>query len=103
MVSTQSIKDTKAYKVLRSRDNAYRSHSEHKTKSDDERAALYDQFKSTIKCKGFDPKSPITIQILRKNGKRDQIKDGHHRFAIALELGIEKIPVRFLYDETVEA
>lgn len=103
MVSTQSIKDAKAYKMLRSRDNAYRSHSEHRAKTDDERAAIYDQLKSMIEREGFDPNSPITIQILRKDGMRDQIKDGHHRFAIALELGIDQIPVRFLFDDATTA
>jgi hypothetical protein len=97
MVSPQSIKDVRAYKKLRNRDNAYRSHSEHKAKTDADRATLYDALKAKIRDEGFDPEQPITIELLRKDHVRDQIKDGHHRFAIALELGLHLIPVRFLF------
>ena len=97
MVSTTGIFEQKCHLKLRSRENAYRSHREQKHLSDDERGRHWDELKAGIAANGFDPAKPITIQLLRKNGK-DKIKDGHHRFAIALELGIAEIPVRFLFD-----
>lgn len=98
LVSPSSIKDAKAYLMIRTRENAYGSHPEHRSKSQAERSALYDALKEKIRTEGFDTAHPITIQILRKDGKRDKIKDGHHRFAIALELGLPFVPVRFLFD-----
>jgi len=65
-----------------------------------ERTKRYEDLREKIKGEGFDFEQPITIQLLRKAGTKDQIKDGHHRFAIALELNISQIPVRFLFAST---
>lgn len=97
MVSTTGIFEQQCHLMLRSRENAYGSHPERKHKSGEERGRLWDSLKGKIARTGFDRNKPITIQLLRKNGK-DKIKDGHHRFAIARELGIAEIPVRFLFD-----
>ena len=64
----------------------------------EERKQVYDQLKEQIRTQGFNDKYPITIMLLRKEGKKDEILDGHHRLNIAIELGITTIPVRFVYE-----
>ncbi len=82
--------------LKRTRENAYRSHKEHKHLGDEERAALYDDFKATIDREGFRNDCPITVKMRRKDGK-DKILQGHHRLAIAIELGLSTVPVRFVF------
>jgi len=53
--------------------------------------------KKDILRDGFDPKHPI---IIRFEGKR--IVDGNHRAAVALELKLDYVPVRFEYISTIE-
>lgn len=81
----------------RTRDNAYRSHREHKKLTDDERAALYDELKAKIDREGFRPDLPITVMLRRKDDAEDKILQGHHRLSIAIELGLPAVPVRFVY------
>jgi hypothetical protein len=87
--------------LQRNRDNAYRSHPEHKQLSADERAALYDRLKAKIEREGFRPDMPITIMLLRDDKADDRAKDkilqGHHRLSIAIELGLPAVPVRFVH------
>lgn len=97
MVSVESILQNHCHLKLRTRKNAYRSHRQLKDKSPEERAKRWDTLKDTIKTDGFDANQPITIQLLRKDGK-DKIKDGHHRLGIAIALELAVIPVRFLFD-----
>lgn len=49
-----------------------------------------------IRREGFNDKFPITIMLLRKDGKRDKILQGHHRLNMAIELGLETVPVKFV-------
>ena len=50
--------------------------------------------------KGFDPRQPLVVQV-GKNGVA-KIGEGNHRLAVAKELGIEKVPVYFLFYNNVE-
>ena len=99
MVSTASILEQGCPVMQRTRENAYKSHRQHRRKSQDERGRLWDELKESISSAGFDPDQPITIQLLRKNAQEDKIQDGNHRFAMAIELEIAQIPVRFLFDD----
>lgn len=84
-------------RLKRNRTNAYRSHPEHKHKRPDERALSYEELKERIRRQGFRRDCPITILLNRKDGKGDQLLHGHHRLAIAIELGLPTVPVRFAY------
>jgi len=82
--------------IQRTRENAYRSHQEHKHLSNEERAALYDELKAKIKREGFRPDLPITVMLLRKDDVKDKILQGHRRLAVAIELALATVPVRFV-------
>lgn len=78
---------------------AFRSHPTLRNRSDSERAEAWDDLKSSIDSQGFLLEFPIEIHLNRKTGKDQIAKDGgHHRLAIAIELGLEEVPVRFLYE-----
>lgn len=86
----------------RNRENAYRSHAILKHKTDAEPGEAYDKLKTSIATKGFCSEQPILIHLNRKNGKDKILKDGgHHRLAAAIDLGLEEVPVRFVYDVPV--
>src|SRR5688572_14109422 len=83
--------------IQRTRGNAYRSHPECRHMSDEQRGFLYDELKQTIEREGFRSEFPITIMLLRKDGVKDKILQGHHRLSIAIELRLPQVPVRFVY------
>ena len=97
-VSPTQLRDLGVEIFERTRDNAYGGSPDYQHMTQEERRQIYDQLKEQIRTKGFNDKYPITIMLLRKEGKRDGILDGHHRLNIAIELGITTIPVRFVYE-----
>jgi hypothetical protein len=54
--------------------------------------------KADIFSSGFDSKRPIIVR-LRTNTDPARIADGNHRLAIALELKLDHVPVRFEYQK----
>ena len=96
MLCPRHLRDLGVELMQRTRDNAYRSHREHKHLTDEKRAALYDELKTKIDREGFRPDLPIRVKLLRKDNVKDKILQGHHRLAIAIELGLPAVPVRFV-------
>ena len=97
MISPMLLRELGLELLQRTRDNAYGSHREYKKRAQDERAAAYDELKSKIATEGFRRDQPITVMLKRKGDKKDKILQGHHRLSIAIELGLETVPVRFVY------
>jgi len=52
----------------------------------------------SIEKDGFNEEFPIVV-MLRREGGEDQVEQGHHRLDIAIKLGLETVPVRFIIDE----
>ncbi len=79
----------------RHRDNAYDGKEEtcHLTRR--EKEARYDTLKESIRRDGFNEEFPIIVMLRRENGA-DMIYEGHHRLNIAIELGLDVVPVRFI-------
>ena len=111
VIDPLALRRLKVEKVQRNRENAFLSHPEfrkrpgetdedraHRTAA--ERTERYDSLKQSIKTNGFDSQYPVELHLNRKDG-RDQISKGggHHRLAIAIELGLGAVPVRFVYAE----
>jgi hypothetical protein len=83
--------------LQRTRDNAYGSHREYKHLNQEQRARVYDELKANIQAEGFRHDLPITVMLRRQDGNKDKILQGHHRLSIAIELGLESVPVKFVY------
>ena len=81
--------------IGRHRDNAYDGKEETAHLTREEREARYDELKESIDRDGFNEEYPILI-MLRREGGADRIFEGHHRLNIAIELGLETVPVRFI-------
>ena len=79
----------------RERDNAYEGKEEVRGWTYEERVERYDQLKESIRINGFKEEFPIII-MLRREGGEDKLFEGHHRLNIAIELGLETVPVRFI-------
>ena len=95
----------------KNRDNAYRQHSpwnrydeERKRATKHERTERWDRLFEEIEAAGCIWESkPIEIHLNRDRNCviRDWVSQksgGHHRLAIAIELGFQPVPVRFVCD-----
>ena len=81
--------------MRRERDNAYEGKEEVRGWTYEQRVRRYDQLKESIEKDGFNEEFPIII-MLRREGGEDKLFEGHHRLNIAIELGLETVPVRFM-------
>ena len=79
----------------RTRDNAYDGKEEFIHLTYEQRVERYDTLKESIKKEGFKEEFPIIIMLRRENNE-DKLLEGHHRLNIAIELGLETVPVRFM-------
>ena len=79
----------------RHRDNAYDGKEETCRLTRREKEARYDTLKESIRRDGFNEEFPIIVMLRRENGA-DMIYEGHHRLNIAIELGLDVVPVRFI-------
>jgi len=82
-------------RMRRERDNAYEGKEEVRGWTYEQRAQRYDQLKESIDKNGFNEEFPVII-MLRREGGEDKLFEGHHRLNIAIELGLETVPVRFM-------
>ena len=81
--------------IGRHRDNAYDGKEETSHLTRREKEARYDTLYESIEKDGFNEEFPILIMLRRENNG-DKLLEGHHRLNIAIELGLETVPVRFI-------
>ena len=81
--------------IGRHRDNAYDGKEETSHLTREQKEERYDTLKESIEKDGFNEEFPIIIMLRRENNA-DMIFEGHHRLNIAIELGLETVPVRFM-------
>ena len=79
----------------RTRDNAYEGKEETRGWTYEQRVERYDILKESIEKEGFKEEFPIIV-MLRREGGQDKLFEGHHRLNIAIELGLETVPVKFI-------
>ena len=82
-------------RMRRERDNAYDGKDEVKGWTREQKERRYDTLKESIEKEGFKEEFPIVIMLRRENNE-DKLFEGHHRLNIAIELGLESVPVRFI-------
>ena len=97
MINPQHLRDLGLELIPRTRENAFKSDKNRRRLSDEERAKLYDELKDKIHREGFRQEYPIMVMLRRKDDAEDRILQGHHRLSIAIELGLDVVPVRFVY------
>ena len=96
-ISPQCLRNLRLELKRRTRENAYRSHPNAKELTHVQRAERYDELKEKIRSEGFKSEFPIVVMLVRKNGNKDKILQGHHRLSMAIELGFPTVPVRFVW------
>ncbi len=92
--SPKFIRSMKIERSFRTKENAYNFTNPLYRRTDEERISRYEKLCESIK-NGYDDKYPIDIMLLRMLGIKDNVNNGHHRMAIALEQDIKRISVRF--------
>ena len=88
------IRKMKIERSFRTKENAFNFTNPLYRSSEDERIKRYEKLCESIK-NGYDDNFPIDIMLLRMLGVKDNVNNGHHRMAVALEHGIKRISVRF--------
>lgn len=100
LIHPVSIRNMGLEKHKKSREKCFESHCEYKNRPKEEtlaeRQERWDDLRQNISKNGFDSSQPITIMLNRKNGSEDQIFQGQHRLAIAIDLQLTEVPVRFV-------
>ena len=81
--------------IGRHRDNAYDGKDEVQGWTREQKHRRYDTLKESIRQEGFNEEFPIVIMLRRENND-DKLFEGHNRLNIAIELGLETVPVRFM-------
>ena len=81
--------------IGRRRDTAYDGKEEFIHLTREQKEEKYDTLKESIEKDGFNEQYPILIMLRRENNV-DMLFEGHHRLNIAIELGLETVPVRFI-------
>lgn len=94
-ISPESIRKMKIERTFKTRENAYSFTVSSRRMTRGERDAEYDRILNSIRENGFRDDDPVDVMLCRLAGAKDCVNNGHHRMGIALELGLEKIPVRF--------
>lgn len=82
--------------MMRHEANAYHAISRTRLPRGHERAH-WNRLKDSIQTQGFKDDFPIVVLLRRTVGLRDRLLQGHHRLAIAIELGLPVVPVSFAY------
>lgn len=94
-ISPKAIRDMNLERNIRTPENAYDNTKKKWYLAPEEREQKFKKLCKEIEEKGYSDKYPIEIMLRRSFGVLDTLQQGHHRMAICIELGIEKIAVRF--------
>ena len=94
-VPPAGIRALKIERAFKTRETAYSFTAPIRRMTRQERDAEYDRISDSIKENGFLDSEPIDIMLRRLTGAKDCVNNGHHRLGIALELGLDAIPVNF--------
>ncbi len=94
-VPPAAIRALKIERAFKTRETAYSFTAPIRRMTRQERDAEYDRISDSIKENGFLDSEPIDIMLRRLTGAKDCVNNGHHRLGIALELGLDAIPVNF--------
>lgn len=94
-VSPKFIREKGLERNIRNIENAYIfSNAKHKM-SDKDRHAAYKKLYRSMEKKGFDDRHPLDIMLCRNMGVKDTLNQGHHRMAVAMDLGLKRVSVIF--------
>lgn len=94
-LSPADIRKMKIERTMKTRENAYSFTNPKYRMTRQERNDEWDRIFNSVKENGFKDDAPVDIMLCRLAGAKDCLNNGHHRVGIALELGLNKIPVRF--------
>ena len=93
-IQPESIRELDLELAVRNAESAYKHLPE---LTDSQRSERYEALRDSIRSLGFDPRYPIIVLLNRVEFGHDKLLQGHHRLNIAIELGLDKVPVRFAY------
>lgn len=76
-------------------ERAHRTTDNPQRRKNTDRAASMNQLLESLCTRGFDDRHPINIHLCRTWGRRDSLRQGHHRVSACLECGIDRMAVHF--------
>ena len=93
-IQPESLRKLDLELTVRDAESAYKHLPE---LTDSQRSMRHEALRDSIRSLGFDPRYPIIVLLNRMEFGHDKLLQGHHRLNIAIELGLDKVPVRFAY------
>ena len=76
-------------------ERATRSLANPQPRKNRDRAASMQRLAASLRANGFRDDRPIAIMLCRSFGTRDSLRQGHHRIAACVELGVDRIATSF--------
>lgn len=76
-------------------ERAVRTTADPQKRKDTDRAASMKLLLESLRTQGFDDCHPINVHLCRTWGRRDSLRQGHHRVSACLECGIDRMAVHF--------
>lgn len=83
-IDVHAVRELGVERAIRTLDNVGRGHERKMVK-------LY----TTLREQGYNEAKPIDVMLCRVGGRKDSLRNGHHRISACLELGVSRIVVKF--------
>lgn len=87
-IAAQAVRDLKVERAVRTLDNPQQ-------RKNRDRAASMRRLAESLRTRGYDDTKPINIQVCRICGRRDSLRQGHHRVSACLACGVTRMAVGF--------
>ena len=87
-ISSRAVRAMGLERAIRTTDNP-------QVRKNDDRTASMRRLLESLRARGFDDLRPINVHLCRTWGRRDSLRQGHHRVSACLECGIDRIAVHF--------
>lgn len=87
-IATQAVRDMGLERAIRTLDNP-------QLRKNKDRAASMKRLAESLRTRGYDDTRPINVQICRTMGRKDSLRQGHHRVSACLACGVARMAVSF--------
>lgn len=87
-IAAQAIRDLGVERAHRTLENPQRREGV-------DRAESMRRLAESLRTRGYDDAKPIVVQVCRIAGRRDSLRQGHHRISACLSCGVTRMAVQF--------
>ncbi len=87
-IASQTVRDMGLERAIRTLENP-------QLRKNKDRTASMKRLAESLRTRGYDDARPINIQVCRGMGRKDSLRQGHHRVSACLACGVARMAVGF--------